>query len=320
MRYAGLRQTDAVLNTAQYIEKAVKGLVEFKNGNKAVKVVGHDVPVDEKTADEALVDKAYDTLTQIFSKHFEGAMLEAGQFIIKEFYNGDLKLARRKKATKDKSLNKLIERLQNQAANAPSKSWIYNAVNLVVDCKDFGGFHTYGKLLLSHKVLLFSIDDRKIKEQLIKKTVAKKFTVDQLKQQIAQLKDKRRPKGKRPKSLPRVIKKPELLFSDDFSSAIEAKSLTKLRLPTLKKIHVEAEEKIVEIERNIAELNSAVETQQQCLNQYREFITLLQTIEGQKSEKEPKKEKGTLVVLKSGKAAESKAQDRRAVVLMHGKR
>ena len=38
------------------------------------------------------------------------------------------------------------------------------------------------------------------------------------------------------------------------------------------------------IERNITELNSAVEAQQQCLNQYREFIAPLQTIEGQKKE------------------------------------
>lgn len=87
-------------------------------------------------ADLELVDKAYEDLSQIFSNHLENAMQEAGKYLIKEFYDDNIELAREKKSPKDESLNQLIKRLQNRSAASPSKSWIYQSIGLVIQEHD----------------------------------------------------------------------------------------------------------------------------------------------------------------------------------------
>ena len=77
-----------------------------------------------------------------------------------------------------------------------------------------------------------------------------------------------------------MIKRPELLFSDEFSSAIEEKSLSKLQLPTLNKLTIQAQQRIDEIEKDI-------ETQEQHLFRYQEFLARLETAKEQKAQKEP---------------------------------
>ena len=133
-----------------------------------------DSAVEEKQADNELVKRAYDNLLGIFAKHFEDAILEAGQYIIQEFYGNDYRKAEKKKADKNKSfetLNQMISENKNNNISGPSKSWIYNAVSLAVQNKklqefDPDTFHTYGNIPLSHKVLLLPLKVRDDKGKL----------------------------------------------------------------------------------------------------------------------------------------------------------
>ena len=101
-----------------------------------------------------------------FKKHFHNAMLEAGQFIINEFFDGDYERAKNpRNAVKIQSLNQLIQRLQKNSGHAPSKTWMYDALKLSIDHKSLAGFSVYGKIGHSHKVLLTHVPDIKIKKE-----------------------------------------------------------------------------------------------------------------------------------------------------------
>ncbi len=79
---------------------------------------------------------AYKHLKNIFAKHFQNAMLECGQYLVQTFYDGDYVLAQEKKFTGNKTLSKLIKRIQQDAkekGDAPSRTWLYDAVNLAID-------------------------------------------------------------------------------------------------------------------------------------------------------------------------------------------
>ena len=141
---------------------------------------------NEKEPDKTLVDKSFKFLEGIFIKHFHKAMLEAGEYIIKEFYAGDIELARQNKQVKKHSLHQLIRRLQENKGHVPSKTWIYDAVNLVVDEHDHVNLSVYGKLGHSHKVNLTYAKDVKIKKRLIQETVDNSYTVAQLKKRIVE--------------------------------------------------------------------------------------------------------------------------------------
>jgi hypothetical protein len=109
----------------------------------------------ETGPDEKLVSETYEYLKGVVQRHFHRAMLEAGTYIIKKFFDSDFKRAQNPRtATKIHSLNELIRRLQGNGGNGPSKTWIYNAVKLAVDEHQLKGFSVYGKLGLSHKVYL----------------------------------------------------------------------------------------------------------------------------------------------------------------------
>jgi len=106
------------------------------------------------------LDKVYTKLMAIVSEGFENTMLDAGRYLIDTFYGGDPRVALEdKKKQSLNSLNKHIIKLREKNPGAPGKSWIYNAVNLVIEHETIKAhsdelFHTYGQLPLSHKVLL----------------------------------------------------------------------------------------------------------------------------------------------------------------------
>jgi hypothetical protein len=245
-------------------------------GTALNKAIQYKMPATvESDPDLDLVDRAYRTLGEIFSKHFESAMMDAGRFIIKEFYGGDSERARRKEATKVHSLNELIRKLHSRDANSPSKSWVYNAVNLVVDSNDFSGFHTYGKLLLSHKILLLPIANTDTKKELIREIVDKKYTIEKLRERISEIKAGKAVSPQRQMSLLRAVRNPEVVFSDDYSEAISTESLIEYRPSTLQKLQRIAEEKADEIEATIEHL-----TEQK--NHYRHLIRRIENTSNKK--------------------------------------
>jgi hypothetical protein len=291
MRYAGLREPETVVSTVRYLAKVVKDLNEFTNGNKAVKDAEADValvPIDEKKADEALVERACRTLTQIFSDRHEEAMLEAGRFIIKEFFNKDVELARQKKPVEEASFYQVIQELKRRTTNAPSKSWLYNAIGLVVDSQDFQGFHTYGKLLLSHKVLLLRVRDTEEKKKLIAETAKNGLTVAQLKERIGKLRNLTQSNGKTAKSLSHAVTDPVLLFSKKFEPARQMKALVKLPPRTIEGLRLKATKKVARLAESIQKLESRLKNEKAHVKKYGEFIDSLEKAQKRHSPEAPK--------------------------------
>ena len=58
-----------------------------------------------RTDDENIVNDAFEHLKTIFRNHFHNAMVEAGQYIIATFYEGDPRKALAKNKTKDQPPN-----------------------------------------------------------------------------------------------------------------------------------------------------------------------------------------------------------------------
>jgi pterin-4a-carbinolamine dehydratase len=170
------QETNAMVEAVSTIQKKLPG---------KVKETQEAIPADikETAADEVLVDKAYKYLKGIFVNHFQNAMLDAGRYLIKEFYGGKFDNAREGKRIKKESLNKLNKRLE-EGGHAPKKTWIYDAVKLAVDDHDLKDLSVYGKLGHSHKVLLTHVSEKGTKRQLVKDAVENEYTVDRLREEI----------------------------------------------------------------------------------------------------------------------------------------
>lgn len=248
------------------------------SGEKVIQETSTAVAIlpEETLPDTPMVKRAYQTLTDIFTRHYQDALLEAGRYIVKEFYGGNIELVKANKPTKGQSLNQLIKKFQNRDAGSPSRSWIYNAVSMVVDEAVFGDVQTYGQMYgqleLSHKIVLLPINDVEQKKKFIEETVSKNYTVRQLKDRIAEQKTK---KG-RSIGLNRVISKPGLLFSPNFSSQIDSKFLARLSATTISKLRAKALEQKDKIE-------SEITTQRAHVERYSELIQLFDTAKKQKS-------------------------------------
>jgi len=193
------RRKDVVPDTAKRLSNVLNGLINPPEGKKDTKLPVAAIPSLkksedhypdslEKDADDTLVDKAYRFLEGIFSRHFYGALLEAGQYLVKEFYGDDYERAHQKKMIKDKSLHRLIQRLQEGTGDAPSPAWIYNAVKIAVDDRRLAEVSIYRNLPQSHKVLLAYIKDDETKKKLIEESVEKKLTVAELRERIKEIK------------------------------------------------------------------------------------------------------------------------------------
>jgi len=185
-------------------------------------------------------DKVYSHLMAIVSKGFENTMLRVGRYLIKTFYGGNIKIAQEdKKKQSLNSLNQYILKIREQHPDSPRKSWIYNSVNLVIDHETIKNhsnklFHTYGKLSLSHKVLLFPIKNLQEKKRLIEYVYAHKLTVEQFRNKLTEASKKQKTKLKEP--VINNIDRPKFLFGDKLSEFLQVEYLNKLDLKHLEKI------------------------------------------------------------------------------------
>lgn len=238
-------------------------------------------PVDDK-----LVEQAYQKLFEIFSK-VEGvlgtAIEDCGKYLLKTFYDDEIELARKKKSPKDESLNQLIKRFPSGSSTSPSKSWIYNSIGLIIQEKDiekFGSeiFHTYGKLLLSHKTHLLSVKDMTDKVDLITKIVDNNLPVsalDQLKKELIT----RTPKSK---SLLSLLNSPDKLFDDQNKSFI-SQTLEGLSVKKRDKIKSKALEKAQDLEKEIESLTQKIKLQKGFIKKYQELSNTVDTMMGKES-------------------------------------
>ena len=173
-------------NTAHKLVKAISTLLPA--------VVVEAKPVMDDVDDEK-VEKAYEHLKIIFFKHFQNAMLECGKYLIETFYDDNYELAQKKKFTHNKSLAALIKKIQADAiekGDAPSRTWLYDAVNLAIDDYLFEQNQlpsVYGQLGHSHKVNLTSAPIE-VKRTLVQEAFDKEYTVAKLRDRIREEKEK----------------------------------------------------------------------------------------------------------------------------------
>jgi hypothetical protein len=111
-------------------------------------------------AEVSVVESAYEHLKTIYRQNVHEAMVEAGRYIIENFYEGDHKAALAKNKTKDdpQNLKVLIDKIRKAPDGVPSVGWLYNAVNLAAHeqlCSQ-QGFQTFGILGHSHQLLLLA--------------------------------------------------------------------------------------------------------------------------------------------------------------------
>ncbi|MBF0203979.1 MAG: hypothetical protein HQK67_06605 [Desulfamplus sp.] len=177
----GITEDGNVGDTAQ---ADIKKNLPVQSNNSVIDTTQEDVDyeaiTDEQLAampEDDKVDVTFNKLKGIFVKHFHNAMLDAGQYIIKVLYNNNYDLEKPKGYTQSNSISKLIKKLkQDSPGNSPSRTWIYDAINLALDNNYFNNIEdkeissAYGRLGHSHKVnLTYAPDDKK--EKLISEII-----------------------------------------------------------------------------------------------------------------------------------------------------
>ena len=229
-----------------------------------------NVSTEVETVEQKLVDEAYEKLVGIFSENFEKAIMSAGKYLIETFYSNDIELARKKKSPKELTLNKLIEKCKTRTTNSPSKSWIYNAIGLVVQDHDIEKstsekcFQTYGKLLLSHKILLMPVPEIKQKEKLILEVGTKNLTIEEFK---ALKMKKGTPNNRTPGHLT-ILRNPEELINNSNRELFEYEKLSEIPIGRLEIIKSRATKMKEDFEIEIETIKNTVATNEKHIDLY----------------------------------------------------
>jgi len=144
----------------------------------------------EEEADQALVEEATKVVIDFIEVQHTKS-IAVGRYLIEKFYDNDFEYARKGKKVKGKSLNKMLDDLQ-ELPNTPSKSWFYNTINLAVDDKAFKYNPDYGKLNLTQKICLTYLNKKEKyqapKLDLIKKIAEDEMPIKNLMERIAEIK------------------------------------------------------------------------------------------------------------------------------------
>ena len=147
--------------------------------------------IREKEADNELVKETTEKVLDFIKANHKNS-IEVGHYLIEQFYGNEYEKAKKGNAVKGKSLHAMMDSLQNKA-NAPSKSWFYNAVNLAVDDKEYKGDEDYKKLNLSHKINLTRLNKkdkyRTHKLGLIKEIAKNGMPIQDLMKRIEEIKE-----------------------------------------------------------------------------------------------------------------------------------
>ena len=176
--------------TAKMLSNAITALISTSEKQKPSnrKETVKAMPANVENADESpLVNEAFTYLKDVFRRHFHEAMLEAGRYIIEKFYGGDYERAQKKEPVEKVSLNQLSRLLKSNSGDAPSKTWVYDAVNLAVDEQALADIPNYGAIGHSNKILLTHVSDRARKHQLIREAAENDYTVARLRERIKEI-------------------------------------------------------------------------------------------------------------------------------------
>jgi len=264
--------------------------VKAKKEDSKVEIVENE-PVDDKLVEEEsedtteivvfedeLVERAYEKISDIFKKHAENAIMEVGDYLFKTFYDSKYENARNnKKCANEESLSKLINRFQKHSKHAPSRSWLFQSVRLVVQAHDIKEklssecFQTYEKLMLSHKVSLLSVNIEKhpkIMEDLINNAYNKKLSVCDLEDE----KDIFLPKSTTPFGLLTIIRTPKLAMMDDNKEKFNIEYLKKMKPKKLEKVQKKSTDKRDELKEDLAKFEGKIPVYKDYIKRYDELI------------------------------------------------
>lgn len=216
--------------------------------------ISHNLPAEVKKVVEDIavsddvIQEVYEHLKNIFVNNFQDAtyksMLECGQYLVAKFY-GTYEKAQEKKFTRTESMSKLIKKIRDNASdgNIPSRTWVYDAVNLAIDHYLYEQKKlpsAYGQLGHSQKVNLTYAPNLESKIKMIE--TLDKPTVAQIRKCIADEKAK--------------FKKDTISFKE----TIVKDKLKKLRTTTLESYikQIEEFEKKLEEQKKIYEANRQI--------------------------------------------------------------
>lgn len=243
---------------------------------------------DEVEADDNLVEQAYQWLQERFKTHVATFMIEAGHYIIAEFYGGDYDNAAKKRRVKGRSLLKLIDRLQDGSGDAPPKTWIYDAVNLAVDDHFYGDFEGYGSLGHIQKLRLAYVKNADIKEKLITETAENNYSDNKLRERIAEEK-KNLPQRKWTPSPIQAMKSPTLVRNHRIRGKLSFEYLNKLDENQFDEMIENFNAAVRKIKSEIEIKEKELELQNEYLTEYRQISKWLDAIIEWKETQEKRK-------------------------------
>ena len=234
----GVRDGKNIAKSASKIAMAISSLTGYET-------------IAEMEPEEALVAEATEKVIEYIKSNHENS-IAVGRYLIEKFYDNDFEKGKKGKSVKGASLNVMYERLE-KTANAPSKSWFYNAINLAVDDEEYKDDVDYKKLNLSKKIYLTYLNkDEKYltaKLGLIKEIATKGMSISELLKKIAEIKGKP------------LVQKIEPM-DDEIPSSDAITSMTHEQVSEYKQT---SEQKVKDINKQIADLNDK-------LKKYMEFI------------------------------------------------
>ncbi len=252
-----------------------------EHDDQAMVVVNQDTPMSPDSVNEKKVEEACNEIRSIREKHAESAIKETGEYLIKEFFDGDLEKAKGKgkveTSPNGSTLNRVLERLSNED-NSPSKSWLYRAIDYVIQEEDLkkalpdSFFYTCRKITVSHKVVLLSVTDLKKKAALLTEVENKKLSVRDLKERIVQLSGSNNKKG-----LLSLISRPEKMVDDEHSTDISLESLRKLSPDKLKPLPEKINKMQDDLNAKIAEIEKKAQDYRNYIEKYNELKSNVET-------------------------------------------
>jgi hypothetical protein len=238
--------------------------------------------------DEELVEKACNKIVNLFSKHMENAVLETGDYLIAEFFDNDYEKASKKDKIKSSSdgntLNQVFERFKRTPSDSeetspgPSKSWLYDAINIAVQDHHFKAlgedkksFQTYGKLLLSHKKELCRLDDIEDKEEFLETPDIENLSVRQFRDELSDFAVKKGINRSINPGFLTIINKPEMLEWEQSKEKLELEALKNENKKTLEKYQESLKQKRAKLNDELKEFETKKEKYQQYLERFEEI-------------------------------------------------
>ena len=154
----------------------------------------------------------------------------------------------------------MLDSLQNKA-NAPSKSWFYNAVNLAEDDKEYEGDEDYKKLNLSHKINLTRLNKkdkyRTHKLGLIKEIAKNGMPIQDLMKRIEEIKAPQK----------KVWPSPEEIVAMDEEKKMKQKNKAEQRKKTLQKAIDTLKKKLADQEAELEKIEKIIAVVDQTFGQ-----------------------------------------------------